>query len=482
MITDYSGLRSHLGRLAESRVLVIGDIILDRYVFGTAERLSPEAPVPILKITHDKLMLGGAGNVIRNLAALGGFATIVSVVGDDAEGRAIRDSLSTLPKVLSELVVDKSRRTSVKTRFVAGSQQLLRADEESTDAIAEAIESELLARFSRALPSAAVVVLSDYGKGVLTRKVVEAAIKLSHLQSKQVIVDPKDRDFGKYAEADLITPNRKELSEATGLPTRTNVEVENAAREIRNSFRIKAVLGTRGPDGMTFVDDQGLAHHVPAEVREVFDVSGAGDTVVATVAANVSAGVGMVQAISMANVAAGIVVGKVGTAVVQPDEIDEALQQKSGKVVSRERALERLAQWRGRGLRVGFTNGCFDLLHPGHIHLVRQARAACDRLIVGLNSDASVKRLKGSGRPVNDELARAKVLAGLADVDLVTLFAEDTPEALIAALRPDVLVKGADYTLDTVVGADLVKSYGGRVVLAQLLPGHSTTATVAKLK
>jgi D-beta-D-heptose 7-phosphate kinase/D-beta-D-heptose 1-phosphate adenosyltransferase len=489
MIVDYSGLKPHIARLAQAKVLVVGDLILDRFIHGSAERLSPEAPVPVLSITHEREMLGGAGNVIQNVAALGGAATIVSAIGDDSNGKRVAQLLSELPRVTAELVVDRSRRTSVKTRYLAGSQQLLRTDHETIRAIDAAVEDALLRKILDGLRSCGVLVLSDYGKGVLTKRLVATAIEQARKQTQHVlvIVDPKDSDFGKYAGADLITPNRKELAEAAGLPTRTDSEVENAVRKIAETHRISAVLGTRGPEGMTLLDETGEIHHVPADFREVFDVSGAGDTVVATVAANVSAGVGIVDAVSIANVAAGIVVGKAGTAVAHPDEIIDQLERKDGrlaggKILERDRAIERVEIWRRRGLTTGFTNGCFDLIHPGHMHLLAQARAACDRLVVGLNSDASVKRLKGNGRPVQGEAARAAVLAGLADVDLVTVFAEDTPEALIAALRPDVLVKGADYTMDTVVGADLVKSYGGRVVLAELLPGHSTTATVAKLK
>jgi D-beta-D-heptose 7-phosphate kinase/D-beta-D-heptose 1-phosphate adenosyltransferase len=301
-----------------------------------------------------------------------------------------------------------------------------------------------------------------------------------------VLVDPKGRDFARYRGAALITPNRKELAEAADMPAGSDDEVAAAARAVRQRAGIACVLGTRGAAGMTLLDAEGAVHHIAAEAREVFDVSGAGDTVIAAVAAGLAAGLAMIDAVRIANCAAGIVVGKVGTAVARPDEIRAALAHQearagTGKIAARARAAERAALWRRRGLKVGFANGCFDLLHPGHLHLIAQARAACDRLVVGLNSDASVKRLKGKGRPVHDEAARAAVLAALADVDLVTIFDEDTPEALIAELRPDVLVKGADYTIDKVVGAGFVQGYGGRVVLAELMPGHSTSAIVARL-
>jgi D-beta-D-heptose 7-phosphate kinase / D-beta-D-heptose 1-phosphate adenosyltransferase len=331
------------------------------------------------------------------------------------------------------------------------------------------------------------VILSDYGKGALTARVIAAVLGAAAKARLPVLVDPKGRNYAKYRGAMMLTPNRKELGEASGMPVGNEAEVEAAARAIRERAGVAAVLATRGAQGMTLLDEAGGVHQIAAEAREVFDVSGAGDTVIATVAAALAAGLPLLDAVRLANCAAGIVVGKAGTAVAYPHEIRTALDRQEArvgddKIAAREGAMERAALWRRRGLRVGFTNGCFDILHPGHLHLLAQARATCDRLVVGLNSDASVKRLKGNGRPVQGEAARATVLAGLADVDLVTVFAEDTPEALIAALRPDVLVKGADYTMDKVVGAELVKSYGGRVVLAELLPGHSTTATVAKLK
>jgi D-beta-D-heptose 7-phosphate kinase/D-beta-D-heptose 1-phosphate adenosyltransferase len=487
-MVDRAGLADALDRLAGARVAVIGDVMLDRYVYGEAERISPEAPVPVLRVREESEMLGGAGNVLRNLAALGARATLVSVVGDDADGRRVAELAAKESGGASVVVPAKGRTTIRKTRFVAGGHQLLRVDREDAEALSEAAEAALIASLDP-IGGVRAVILSDYGKGTLTAQVIAAVLAMAAktMNGIPVLVDPKGRDYGKYRGAALITPNRKELGEATGMPTGNDAEVEAAARAVRERAGVAALLATRGPQGMTLVDAGGAAHHIAAEAREVFDVSGAGDTVIAAVAAGLARKLPLLDAVRIANCAAGIVVGKVGTAVAHPAEIRSALERQElraaeEKFASRGSAADRAALWRRRGLRVGFTNGCFDLLHPGHIHLLAQARAACDRLVVGLNSDASVKRLKGNGRPVQGEAARAAVLAGLADVDLVTVFGEDTPEALIAALRPDVLVKGADYTVETVVGADLVKSYGGRVVLAALLPGHSTTATVAKLK
>jgi D-beta-D-heptose 7-phosphate kinase/D-beta-D-heptose 1-phosphate adenosyltransferase len=329
-----------------------------------------------------------------------------------------------------------------------------------------------------------ITVLSDYGKGLMAGTVAKQLIDVAHQTGRRVIVDPKGLDYSRYAGADIITPNRRELSEATGMPISTEAELVAAARVLRAAHGFGAVLVTRSEDGMTLLDDHG-AHHFPAEAKEVFDVSGAGDTVVATLAAGLAGGLELPVAVRLANVAAGIVVGKIGTAVARESELMAALSPEGGalrKVVGREAAAEQVERWRRMGYRTGFTNGCFDLLHPGHVHLLEQARAACDRLVVGLNSDASVRRLKGPTRPVQPEAARAAVLASLAAVDLVCVFDEDTPLELLTELRPELLVKGADYVVEDVVGHELVEGWGGRVMLAQLLPGHSTTATVARLR
>ena len=325
--------------------------------------------------------------------------------------------------------------------------------------------------------------MSDYGKGLLANGTAAELIAAARQTGRKVIVDPKGADYSRYAGADIVTPNRRELAQATGMPVDTEAEIDAAARALRERHGFGAVLVTRAEDGMTLLDENGV-RHFPAEAAEVHDVSGAGDTVVATLAAGVAAGLELPLAVRLANIAAGVVVGKVGTAVARESDLLGAVSPQGGvlrKVVTAEVAAEQAERWRRKGWRIGFTNGCFDLLHPGHVHLLEQARAACDRLVVGLNSDASVRRLKGVTRPVQPEAARAAVLASIAAVDLVCIFDEDTPVALIEALRPDLLVKGADYTVETVVGADLMKNWGGRVMLADLLPGHSTSATVAKL-
>jgi D-beta-D-heptose 7-phosphate kinase/D-beta-D-heptose 1-phosphate adenosyltransferase len=431
-------------------------------------------------------MAGGAGNVARNVAALGGKVVLIGLVGDDAAGRELGAMLGDEPGLASRLVVDSERATTVKTRFVAGRQQLLRLDDETAQPAAGSTAAALLAGLDAALPGVDIVLLSDYAKGVLGDEVLQRAIAKIHGAGKRLIVDPKSRDFRRYAGADLLTPNRGELAAATGISGEDDASVASAAREAIKYARLGAVLATRGERGMTLVAGDSPPLHLSAEAREVFDVSGAGDTVIATLASALAAGADLAQAARLANTAAGIATGKLGTAVVHPADLLGAIQARDvlaseAKVVALETALERIQRWRAAGDRIAFTNGCFDLIHPGHVSLLSQARGAADRLIVGLNSDASIHRLKGPDRPVQNETARGIVLASMSAVDLVLIFDEDTPIALIRAIQPELLVKGADYRLDQVVGADVVRNHGGRVMLAELLPGHSTTGTIARV-
>ncbi len=482
---DSAALVALIDRFAGASVLVVGDVMLDRYVHGEAERISPEAPVPVLAIARESEMLGGAGNVARNVAALRARPLCVAITGDDAEGAAVARLLAEAAPD-SNLICDAGRPTTQKTRFMAGAQQLMRADREHARAVAAAVERKIAAAIESAASAQGAIVLSDYGKGVLTPAVIAAAIEAGRRHGIPVLVDPRGRDFTFYRGASLVTPNRKELQDASSLPAGSDAEVEGAARRIQAQCGIAAVLATRGPQGMMLIETDGTVHRLAAEAREVFDVSGAGDTVIAAVAAGLAGGVTRVDAGRIANCAAGIVVGKAGPAVAHPEEIAAALAEQDGraaggKVLGLARAAERVAIWRRQQRRIGFTNGCFDLLHPGHLHLLAQARAACDRLVVGLNGDASVRRLKGDGRPVQDAATRARMLAALPEVDLVTVCEEDTPAALIQTLQPDALIKGGDYAPHEIVGAELVISYGGQVVVAALLPGHSTTATVSKI-
>ncbi|OHC74025.1 MAG: bifunctional heptose 7-phosphate kinase/heptose 1-phosphate adenyltransferase [Rhodospirillales bacterium RIFCSPLOWO2_12_FULL_58_28] len=472
--------------LTKARVLCVGDVILDHFHHGAVERISPEAPIPVLRLEREDTMLGGAGNVVRNLAALGAKARFITVVGADHEGEKIAGEIAKAG-IVDVPLIDDERKTSVKTRYLAAGQQMLRADRETVAPLGAKVREKLIAAAVEAMSDCALVVLSDYGKGVLDDGVAAKIIAAARKAGKTVIVDPKGADYGRYKGADVITPNRRELGEATHLPVGGSDEVIKAARALINKHGFEAILVTLGRDGMALVAADGDNALLATEALEVFDVSGAGDTVAATLAAALGVGAGLSDAAALANTAAGIVVGKVGTAVVYPEDIISALHHHDlsgaeAKVMALKQALDRIGQWRRKGLKVGFTNGCFDLLHPGHISLLAQAREACDRLVVGLNSDSSVKRLgKGDDRPIQMETARATVMASLAAVDMVIIFGEDTPLKLIEAIRPDVLVKGSDYELDKVVGADLVQSYGGRVLLAELKPGHSTTGAIARM-
>ncbi|MHA1571946.1 MAG: D-glycero-beta-D-manno-heptose 1-phosphate adenylyltransferase, partial [Alphaproteobacteria bacterium] len=440
------------------------------------------APIPVLRILRESAMLGGVGNVVRNLAALGASARLVSVTGGDSAGADIEQLLMAQTGVVPQLLTDGARPTTLKTRFIADAQQLLRADHEETLPITAALAAKIRAVAESAMTDCGALILSDYGKGVLDDATLRALIEAARKADRPIVVDPKGHDYNCYAGADLVTPNRKELQQATRMPVESDDQVVAAARALARRCDLKAVLVTRGAAGMCVAPAHGDATHLPALAREVYDVSGAGDTVVAVVAACLATGVSLVDAARLANVAAGVVVGKTGTAIVETGELRHALQGVEGaKPMSREALLAQCRRWRERGLKIGFTNGCFDLIHPGHAALLRRARAACDRLVVGLNSDASVQRLKGPTRPLQNQQARSEVIASLASVDAVTVFDEDTPLQLIEAMRPELLVKGADYRIDEVVGADIVQGYGGQVLLVPIEQGHSTTATIARM-
>lgn len=478
-----------LAALSQQTVLCVGDLMLDDFVYGEVSRISPEAPTPVIAVARSELMIGGAGNVARNLAALGIKCIFVGVVGDDDAGKKLAAELKAEPLIEAQLAIDKTRPTTRKVRFVSEkhSTHMLRADWEISGAVATACEAELIASAERAVAKANAVVLSDYAKGVLTPQVVRAVIAAANKAGKPVVVDPKGIDYSIYKGATLVTPNRQELAEATHRRANTDEEVSAAAESLRRDLGAKAVLVTRSEAGMTLAAG-GQPVHVPSYPVKVRDVSGAGDTVVAVLAGMLAMKADFEAAMRAANAAASVVVGKRGTATVSPAELRARILPHA-KLAAEEKIIfdwalldERLEEWRKQGLRVGFTNGCFDLLHPGHVRLLAGARAACDRLIVGLNGDASVTRLKGQGRPVQDVHARAEILAALEAVDLVAVFDEDTPEKLIGRVRPKVLVKGADYKDKTVVGREQVEAQGGEVILIDIVPGHSTSAMVARAR
>jgi D-beta-D-heptose 7-phosphate kinase/D-beta-D-heptose 1-phosphate adenosyltransferase len=484
-----SSFETVLDQFSRKRVLVVGDIMLDRFVYGHVSRISPEAPAPVIETAGPLDVVGGSGNVVRNIVSLGAACDIVAVVGRDGAAQSIRDHLKAIEISPDGLIGVAGRVTTVKTRFVAylHNTHLLRADTEETTPVDRESEDAIITAIQSRVDAVDAVILSDYAKGVLTPRVVAAAIAAARRARKPVIVDPKGLDYTRYRGATALTPNVGELAQALGRPVKNEeAAVRAAAQSLAEQIGCESVLVTRGERGALIVSREGDASF-DATARRVVDVSGAGDTVVAGFALALVSDAGICNAARLANAAAGVVVAKKGTSQVTANELRDLLLSRPHfelreKVKDIETVEECVATWRREGLSVGFTNGCFDLLHPGHVQLLCEARSHCDRLVVGLNSDASVKRLKGATRPVQPEAARSIVLAGLAFVDAVVLFGDDTPIELIARIKPDILVKGADYRIDQVVGHEVVESYGGRVVLVDLLPDSSTTLIIDRLK
>lgn len=489
-------------RLAGKAVLVVGDVMLDIFVHGDANRLSPEAPVPVLRVNQEMRMLGGAGNVVSNLHGLGVKSYLFCVCGDDEQKAQLVGMAVERGADIDGVLSDASRPTSVKSRFVANGQQLLRSDFEKTHPLSPDLEAALIAGVEKTLPFAGAVVLSDYGKGCLTPRVIEAVIAAAAKARCPVLVDPKGQDYSRYHGATVVTPNRNELAEAAGADKlKTDEEVVAAARAVLQKSGIAHMVATRSEDGMSLVatKEDSPPVHLRAQAREVFDVSGAGDTVIAVLAAALAGDYTLEEAAMLANKAGGIVVGKAGTAPIMVEELVDATpgqdERKSGIeqqfdphiVRGWDDARAQIAAWQAQGLKVGFTSGCFDIVHFGHVTYINQTRALCDRLVIGLNRDVSVKILKGPTRPVHDEVARATVIGALGAVDMVVFFGaqtaeeDNTPRAVLGALRPDLFVKGGDYTVASLPEAVTVIDYGGEVKILPLQDGYSTTAAIKKL-
>jgi len=472
--------------IPEQTIVCVGDLMLDDFVYGEVSRISPEAPAPILAVHRNELTVGGAGNVARNIAALGARCIFLGVVGEDDASRTLMRALAAEPLIEPHIVVDARRPTTRKVRFVSEhhATHLLRADWELAEPLDAKTEKALIDRTLAALPRAGSVVLSDYAKGTLTPRVIRAVIEAANASGIPIIVDPKAVDYSIYRGATVVKPNRKELSEATRRRADSDADVIAAAAELNGMLGTEAVVVSLSDAGLMLVPTNGAPIHVPAYPVKLGDTSGAGDTVVAALAVLLATKAGYEPAVRAANAAAAVVVGKRGTATVSAAELRSRILPAASlapeeKVVFDWSVLDqRLDAW--RDLRIGFTNGCFDLLHPGHIKLLSEARAACDRLIVGLNGDASVRRLKGEGRPLQEVHARAEVLAALEAVDLVVVFDQDTPLELIRRVRPKVLAKGGDYRREEVVGHELVESDGGDVILVDLMPGFSTSKIVRR--
>lgn len=471
---------------SSAHVLVLGDIMLDRYIWGDVERISPEAPIPVVHVHKRTVRLGGAGNVAANLAGLECQTTLVGAVGTD---KAAEDIAALLQKrgIDDASVASTGVPTVTKTRVIAGSQQLVRLDEECPEGLPAAVRQQVWQTFCKGLAHAQAVVLSDYGKGLLQDDFVRDCVAACRQQGIPLFVDPKRTDWTVYAGSSCVTPNLKEFGEACERLQLDAADMEGAGSALISHYNLSCLLLTRGKAGMSLLRREDSVCSAPSVAREVFDVSGAGDTVIALMAASAAAGLDMATAMQLANLAAGEVVGHVGTYAVSRSDLlracaRNAANQNASAVYSWDQAQSMVADWQQAGQTVAFTNGCFDILHPGHISLLQQAKARADKLVVGLNTDASIKRLKGEARPILPAWERAAMLTALDCVDIVVTFGEDTPYKLIETLRPDVLVKGSDYQPADVVGADLVTSWGGKVALVELVSGQSTTNIVARIR
>ena len=473
-----------LGALPELKALVVGDLMLDEYLWGSTERISPEAPVQVVDVRREDLRLGGAGNVLNNLVSLGCRVAVASVLGDDRDGRLLRRMLDEKAIDTAGVIAAAGRVTSRKTRILASNQQMLRIDRETRSPVPLEAAEQLCHFVREAVRDAQVLLISDYQKGVLTDAVLAEIIAAGREAGIPVVVDPKGSDYRKYRGATLLTPNRKEAQVAAGIPIVDEPSLLLAGRTLCREIDLEALVLTRSEEGMSLFLRDGRELHLPTEAREVFDVSGAGDTVLSVVGAALGVGLSFEEAGRLSNIAAGVVVGKVGTSTVSAEEIrDAAGRQQEGEHKIRDRhALQHLlAEQQARGKSVVFTNGCFDLLHAGHVKYLQKARSLGDLLVLGLNSDASIRRLKGPRRPLIDQEERAHLLAALSCIDYVTIFDEDTPLELIRLLKPQILAKGGDYTLDTVVGREIVESYGGRVELVRFVDGKSTTNIIENI-
>jgi len=465
-------------------VWIVGDLMLDEYVQGPVERISPEAPVPVVHVRDVEFRLGGAANVARQVATLGAHAVLGGVIGDDEAGQRLLADCARAGIDTRAVVVERSRPTTRKLRVLGHGQQLLRLDWENAEPCPEPLTARLLQQLQAgARPE--VVILSDYAKGLLTGPALASLIAAARAAGCPVLVDPKRRDFTAYRGASMLTPNLGELALAAGtkLDPDDTAAIAAAARPLIAQAELDSMLVTLSDRGMLLVPAKGMPRHVPAVRRAVADVTGAGDTVVAVLAATLAGGAPAEQAMEIANVAAGLAVGEIGAVAIEPERIQAALTDRpGGKILNRAELAARAAGWRVAGERIVFTNGCFDLLHAGHLSLLHEAAAQGDVLVLAINSDESVRRLKGPDRPIVPAAERAALLAALSCVDAVTIFDEDTPLETLRAVRPHVLVKGQDYSLANVVGRELVEAEGGRVALVPLLAEKSTSALVERIR
>jgi D-beta-D-heptose 7-phosphate kinase/D-beta-D-heptose 1-phosphate adenosyltransferase len=468
-------------------ILVVGDLMIDEYLWGHIERISLEAPVQVVDIVKEECMLGGSGNVVKNLVSLGAKVYISSVIDEKETGKLILSELKRLGVAIDGLFKDKNKISSKKTRVLSFDkyQQILRIDRETNYPISQKNEKNILNYIKSNIESFKVVILSDYMKGVLTDNLLKDIIDFMNASKIPVIIDPKGKDFTKYRNATLITPNKKEVETVLDMKITDEAALRIAGKKLLSKLNVEAILITLGKDGMSLFEKDNLITHIPAEEKEVYDITGAGDTVISVVGLGLASGLAIKKAIEIANLAAGITVGKIGTATVTIQEIISYTFQRNiffnNKILNLPALTAIVEEERKNGSRIVFTNGCFDILHAGHTYLLQRAKMLGDVLIVGLNSDKSVKRLKGNNRPIIPIKERAAILSSLTYVNYIIVFEEDTPIELIKNIKPDILVKGNDYTIEDVIGRDIVESYGGRVELIKLIEGVSTSSIIDRI-
>lgn len=461
-------------KLITNKVLVIGDIILDKYISGTVSRVSPEAPIPVVKIKNGEYRLGGAANVANNLSSLECEVGIIGIVGDDKDGRIVRE-LFLKSNINSYDNFNSSYKTIVKNRIIGNNQQIVRLDYNDDQKPTNRLNVMIINEFINIVDSYDVVILSDYNKGVCNGKLCRTVINLCNQRNKIVIVDPKGTNWHKYKNATMITPNLKEISEVLQVEIKNdNTDIYNKCSKFSEQVMTKYLLITRANKGMTLVTDK-LVGHIPSKSKDVYDVTGAGDTVIATIGAFINT-MNIMDVINTANKAAGIVVSRLGTSTITQDDLNH--DPIGAKIMDIDSLMEQVKKWKSNTEEIVFTNGCFDLLHRGHAHLIYKAFEFGKKLIVAINSDESIKKLKGDDRPINNEYDRAYIIASQTHVDAVIIFEESTPEELIKIIKPDVLVKGGDYTVDQVIGNE----YVDQVEIIDYISGYSTTETVNKIE
>ena len=467
--------------LYSDKILCLGDIILDTYCEGLVERISPEAPIPVLKVeNNNKKDLGGSGNVARNISAAGNKCHLISVVGNDDNAEILKELCKKTKDLTFDLIVDKKRCTTKKERFVSGNQQILRVDSESKEDISNKIEDTIFKKFLKKLKYVSVVIISDYKKGMLTKSLLTKIIRKCKTSKKIVIVDPKDKDFSIYANANIITPNQKELFEATEPDSKASDDsVEKLSKKIIRLYGFNSVITTRSSEGITLVNKNSKTLHLPSRAKEVFDVSGAGDTVVSYIASGIVRKLSLIDSVKQANEAAGIAVGRFGTTTVLREEIKNRSNENS-KICQLNELIEQIRS--NKYKRIGFTNGCFDLIHQGHIDYLKKSSEKCDFFILALNSDSSVKKIKGFSRPIIGQNERSEILAHYNFIDRIIIFDEKTPLNIIKKIRPQFLFKGDDYKRSQVVGAKEIESWGGKVVLIKCIQGKSTSKLIERIK